>query len=190
MALVHRFTKDQITKFTINCSTSKQMYTFSKSPRFPEIKRTGYSDTFYTPTYKSTRHAGFGYGNKYDFTRASRGTNPQFYAIKRDFDVNNHRGPMYSFGLSRDSCPITKYDKNSPGPNYDTSRPLGSTAPKYTMNERYHATHTSDFNSTPGPGAYGFGLCINENEKYPSSKVRNIMSMDMGASKSRRFVCK
>ena len=180
----------RISNYVQNRSTSKQMYTFSKSPRFPEIKRTGYSDTFYTPTFKSTRQASFGYGTKYDFTRASKGNNPQFYAIKRDFDVNNHRGPMYSFGLSRDECPITKYDKYSPGPNYDTSRPLGSTAPKYTMNERYHTTHSSTFNSTPGPGAYGFGLSINESGKYPSSKVRNIMSMDMSASKSKRFVCK
>lgn len=190
MALVHRFTKEQITKFTINCSTSKQMYTFSKSPRFPEIKRTGYSDTFYTPTYKSSRQASIGYGNKYDFTRSSRGSNPQFYSVKRDFDINNHRGPMYSFGLSRDACPLTKHDKHSPGPNYDTTCPLGFRSPKYTMNERYHSTYRSHLHTTPGPGAYGAGLSINDKGKYASSKVRNIPSMDFAASKTRRFVCK
>ena len=54
------YTSQQIHDFTINNSTAKQQYSFSKSERFPKIKPT--TDSLYIlPTTKTNRKAGFGY---------------------------------------------------------------------------------------------------------------------------------
>ena len=115
--------KLEISRSPINQSTSKQMFSFAKAPRFPPLKTKGYCDTFYTlPSVAMTRYASFGKGNKSDFTRTSRGMNSQFYAVKRDFDKDNITGPQFSFGISREKYANVYYetnkmvDKNVPGP--------------------------------------------------------------------------
>jgi hypothetical protein len=47
------------------------------------------------------RTAGFGYGNKYDFTHGNTNTpGPNAYSIKAEVDANQRKG--VSFGLGRD----------------------------------------------------------------------------------------
>ena len=196
MSIVHRFTKQQITNMTINQSTAKQMYSFSRSPRFPSTSRKGMCDTFYTlPSLSSTRAASIGYGTKYDFTRDSKGKNPEFYGVKRDFDPNNIRGLRYSFGIERDAydkvyCDTNKVpDRSTPGPGtYNVRKNLGADAPKYSMLARYHMTGRANKKSDlPGPGAYPSALCITEDGRYPLSTVKNTTSMNFGVTKSQRF---
>jgi hypothetical protein len=45
------------------------------------------------------RSASFGYGTKYDFTRA-KNTAP-YYNLPTDFDPKKSNHPKYSFGISR-----------------------------------------------------------------------------------------
>lgn len=196
MSIVHRYTKQQITDMTINQSTSKQMFTFSKSPRFPSTHRKGFCDTFYTlPSLSSTRSASIGYGTKYDFTRDSKGKNPEFYGVKRDFDPNNTRGLRFSFGINRDAygkvyCDTNKIpDKSVPGPGkYNVRTHLGENAPKYSMLSRFHMNgRRGRISDLPGPGAYENSLCITEVGRYPLSTVKNTTSMNFGLTKSQRF---
>ena len=113
------YTQEQIVHHVENASPTKFMYSFSKAERFPTIKRTGKSDTFYNlPSTIMRRTAGFGFGQKSDFTKA-RHVPTEFISIKRDFDDKNSQpGFKYSFGLSRDKfaktvCPGYKnIDKN------------------------------------------------------------------------------
>ena len=53
----------------LNKSCSKMLYTFSKSPRFPTLKRSSNSYAFYDiPSTRNTRTTSLGYGSKTDFT--------------------------------------------------------------------------------------------------------------------------
>ena len=100
---VELYTQEQIVNHVENASPTKFMYSFSRAERFPTLKRTGKSDTFYNlPSMRMNRTSGIGYGNKSDFTK-SRSVKTEFISIKRDFDDGNQRGFKYSFGLGRDS---------------------------------------------------------------------------------------
>ena len=60
---IQLYTQDQIAIHVENASSTKFMYPFSRADHFPQIKRTGKSDTFYTlPSMRMNRTAGFGYG--------------------------------------------------------------------------------------------------------------------------------
>ena len=66
---VQLYTQEQIVNHVENASPTKFMYSFSRAERFPPLKRTGKSDTFYNlPSVRMTRTAGIGYGTKSDFT--------------------------------------------------------------------------------------------------------------------------
>lgn len=193
---VSLFTKEEITRSAINCSTSKFMYSFSRAERFPALKRRGYCDTFYNlPSQTMKRTTSLGIGNKSDFTKKNKGCNTEFYAVKRDFDVGNTRGPSFSFGICRDSYAKVYYetnktlDKNIPGPaKYNVLKGFGSDALKYTMGGRLNTvTGRSKHDITPGPGNYPPVVKINDRGKYPVSKIENIKVSDFGASKLNRF---
>ena len=100
---IQLYSQEQIVNHLENASPTKFMYSFSKAERFPPLKRTGKSDTFYTlPSVRMNRTAGFGFGNKSDFTKSTN-IRTEFVNVKRDFDIGNQRGLKYSFGLGRDS---------------------------------------------------------------------------------------
>ena len=190
--------KLEISRSPINQSTSKQMYSFSRAARFPPLKTKGYCDTFYTlPSVTMTRYASLGKGTKFDFTRTSRGANPNFYSVKRDFDPDNLRGPKFSFGICREKYAKVYYetnkmlDKNIPGPGkYNYLKSFGSDAPKFTMRERFHTSEGKSrgrLYDNPGPGQYPPVVNINEKGKYPVSKFKNITLADFGGYKSKRF---
>ena len=194
------FTKEDITRSTINNSSSKYMYSFSRAERFPPIKRKGFCDTFYKiPSSQMHRTTSFGIGNKYDFTQKRKGWNAEFYNVKRDFDKGNLRGLQYTFGICREKYEKVYYDtnkmidKNIPGPGkYSVAKDLGKDALKYTMGGRLntYAGSGSKYNITPGPGTYPPVVKINEKGKYPTSKIQNIKVSDFGASKTNRFFYK
>lgn len=60
----------QICNSPLNNSGSKQLYSFSKAKRFPEMTSSKSEARFYDlPPIKEKRSAGVGYGTKYDFTK-------------------------------------------------------------------------------------------------------------------------
>ena len=140
--------KMEISRLPINQSTSKQMYSFSKADRFPPLKTKGYCDSFYNlPSVTMTRFASLGKGTKSDFTKTAKDQNAKFYAVKRDFDLDNLQGPKYSFCICREKYAKVYYetnkmlDKNVPGPGkYNYLKDFGYDAPKFTMREREHAS--------------------------------------------------
>ena len=71
------------------------------------------------PNTISSRKAGFGYGNKYDFTQSAKKTPaPNAYNIGADGE-GNKKGKGSSFGLGRDQISqgsIFTKDKHLPGP--------------------------------------------------------------------------
>ena len=192
---IQLYSQEQIVNHVENASPTKFMYSFARAERFPNLKRTGKSDTFYNlPSVKMQRGAGIGYGTKSDFTR-NKNNKTEFISIKRDFDEGNQRGLKYSFGLGRDSfqktyCPGYKnIDKNVPGPGkYNVIRELGADAPKYSMHticgER---GWTNKFMNNPAPGSYPPIVRINSEGKYPLSQIPNIQCHNFGLSQSNRW---
>ena len=192
---IQLYTQEQIVNHVENASPTKFMYSFSRAERFPPLKRTGKSDTFYNlPSIRMTRTAGIGYGTKSDFT-LNKNRRTEFISIKRDFDEGNHRGLKYSFGLGRDSfqkafCPGYKnIDKNITGPGkYNVIRELGADAPKYSLHticgER---GWTNKYMNNPAPGTYSPVVRINSEGKYPVSSISNIQCHNFGLSQSNRW---
>ena len=192
---VQLYTQEQIVNHVENSSPTKFMYSFSRAERFPSIKRTGKSDTFYTlPSMRMNRTAGFGYGLKSDFTK-NKNSRTEFISIKRDFDKGNQRGFKFSFGLGRDSfgkayCPGYKnIDKNIPGPGkYNVIKELGADAPKYTLHGLCGERGWINKNmNNPAPGTYSPVVKINPNGKYPVSTISNIKSSNFGLSQTDRW---
>ena len=192
---VQLYTQEQIVNHVENSSPTKFMYSFSRAERFPPIKRTGKSDSFYTlPSMKMNRSAGFGYWHKSDFTK-NKNSNTEFISIKRDFDVGNQRGLKFSFGLGRDSftkayCPGYKnIDKSVPGPaKYNVIKELGSDAPKYTLHAKCGEKGWTNKNmNNPAPGTYAPIVKINPQGKYPLSTISNIKSYNFGLSQTNRW---
>ena len=162
----------------INSSTSKQMYTFGKNPRFRYLKPSNWS--FYNlPQLKSTRSAAFGFGNRSDFTKSLRKGKAQvYYNLPSDFDIRLHRSPQYSMGKGREECkrPVNNIDKNDPGPGaYNIEKPLGYNSLKFSIfgrdwSKKDENRHKRNF---PGPNHYNQKLIINGNGRYPISTFSN-----------------
>ena len=92
---------DAISNNLQNHSKTKQMYTFSKTPRFKEFKKCSSASFFYDiPAIMSTRKAAFGYGRRLDFSKA-KDTNAPYYPVPRMFESEKSNAPRYSFGLGR-----------------------------------------------------------------------------------------
>ena len=189
------YTQEQIVNHVENASPTKFMYSFSRAERFPTLKRTGKSDTFYNlPSVRMSRPAGIGYGTTSDFT-INKNRRTEFISIKRDFDEGNQRGLKYSFGLGRDSfqkayCPGYKIiDKNIPGPGkYNVIRELGADAPKYSLHTICGERGWVNKNmNNPAPGTYPPVVRINSEGKYPVSKISNIQCHNFGLSQSNRW---
>ena len=80
----------------LNSSVSKMMFSFGKSPRFPTLKRSAISYSFYNlPSTRSNRSTSLGYGSKTDFTLLKKGVG-DYPEIKRDFDIGTKLGPYFS----------------------------------------------------------------------------------------------
>ena len=192
---VQLYTQEQIVNHVENSSPTKFMYTFSKSPRFPEIDKRGKSDSIYNlPSTIMNRTAAFGFGKKSDFTKKNyRGT--EFISIKRDFDEGNQRGLKYTFGLARDKFEkqvvpgYKNFDKNVPGPaKYNIIKTIGNNSPYYTLHIICGETQWINRHmKNPGPGTYEPVVRINSEGKYPVSKISNIKANNFGLDKTDRW---
>ena len=170
----------------LNKSCSKMLYTFSKSPRFPTLKRSSNSYAFYDiPSTRNTRTTSLGYGSKTDFTLSK--ASPGFPNIKRDFDKGTKLGPSFSFGLSRDqvycSTNIPK-GRDAPGPGAYLPKTL-SNSPSFTL--RAKVTIPLPNRDTPGPAAYTPHIGLNKDGNYPLSKMINVHGSCFGNGSSNRF---
>jgi hypothetical protein len=172
----------QICNHTLNHSISKQMYTFPKSKRFSNGLKSSSSITFFynLPKVACMRATSLGFGSKSDFTK-SKNYNPPFYHINRLFEYNDG-SPHYSFGLSRHLNKSTS--DISPGPGkYNTSKPFGSDAPKFSIEKKYPLKSYSILENVPGPGTYNNSSKIFG--KYVLSNIKN--SSSVGFTHEKRF---
>lgn len=186
---------DAISKNLLNHSSSKQMYTFSKTPRFKEFKKSSSASFFYDiPAKVSTRKAFIGYGTKSDFTK-DKDTNAPFYHVPRIFEGPHPTAPKYSFGLGRNyfkkvvvEGEISNPVSCSPGPaQYNYLKPFGSTAPKYSVPKNSILTAGQGKVVSPGPARYYDNININPEGRYTLSKFPNSSRTGWSLSRSTRF---
>ena len=190
-------TKQSITNNLLNHSCSKQMYSFSKTPRFHSLKRCTSATFLYNiPNKMSSRKAYSGYGKKSDFTKGNP-YNVGYYNISYNFSSPKLNAPKYTFGISRDfykkvviNNKLPPGTSTTPGPNkYTYTKPFGSQAPKYTMLKRYPTPQfaSKDSTYTPGPANYHNSLIINPHGKYTLSSFVNTPRSAWSLSKFDRF---
>ena len=156
---------EAISRSPINNSISKQMYSFSKAPRFtfidpniPKEKRfwkikenIGKTDNYYDiPEFLSKRFTTMGSGKRVDFTLSQKGVNTQYYSNPTDFDPLHPHGPRFSFpkaGAVKREKKKKKEGEEDNGkdkdddevkypPFYNYLKPFGWDAPKFTMRGR------------------------------------------------------
>lgn len=141
------------------------------------------------------RSTTLGKGTKYDFTKDHKDKNPQIYNSHSDFDLKHPHSPMFSFGIGRDKYAkvyletAKMYDKDVPGPGkYDTLKPFGSGSAKFSIKGKTSDKEIISKGSMPGPGQYPVTIQIKPTGKVPISNIRNIVNINFGADKSKRFV--
>ena len=156
---------EAISRSPINNSISKQMYSFSKAPRFtfidpniPKEKRfwkikenIGKTDNYYDiPEFLSKRFTTMGSGKRVDFTLSQKGVNTKYYSNPTDFDPLHPHGPRFSFpkaGAVKREKKKKKEGEEDNGkdkdddevkypPFYNYLKPFGWDAPKFTMRGR------------------------------------------------------
>lgn len=184
---------DQIAKSPLNNSKSKYLYSFSRSPRFSDPKKTIDYPMYNLTTWRNPRAASIGYGTKYDFTKENKDKCQNFYNISKDFNPKTSEAPCYTFGLGRSSFEKVYYesnkmiDKNIPGPaKYSILKPFGHEAPKYTLTFRQEDKGIKAKSKEPGPGEYKL-VGINPKGSYPSSNFCNTPNINFGNYTEKRF---
>ena len=193
MSLKLNYDPTYIVRHMLNNSSSKFMFSFSKSPRFLKLKQDSKVDKFYNlPSTLNKRSTAMGFGKKSNFIPKN---NSEFISIKRYFDKGNQPGLKYSFGISRDKylkvlCPgFHLIDLDIPGPGkYNIISKPGCNSPKYTM--RPSCKKNNIFNkriSSPGPGQYSTIVHINSEGKYPLSAIPNVKTINFGNYRAKRF---
>ena len=184
--------RQKIVNDPINSSTSKQMFSFGKAPRFQRRHSQDFkSQEYYNiPSSRSHRMASFGYGRKYDIIRMTPGNETSYklnnapYYITNFKDSKHYSSPKYSFGL-RNYHIINK--NNTPGPaKYLTRTNLGSGVPKYSFRKKLIKENYTNENYVPGPGKYPI-IGMNNKGKYPLSNFQNTKQVGWSLSKTPKF---
>ena len=90
------------TNSPINNSTSKQTFSFGKSPRFSRKSSMGDmgSSMYNLPGVLSTRATSLGMGNRPEFS--SRKNQAPYYNMPSMFDTKAKHQHVYTFGISRE----------------------------------------------------------------------------------------
>ena len=181
----HLISGEKISNNILNNSPSKQMYSFSKSERFPPLLKSSSNSYYNIPPIRDKRSCSFGYGNKIDFSKDSKDKSKVYYNIKSTFTQKNG-SPHYSFGIGRDLIyNINNNKKNIPGPGqYSILKPFGSNGKKFSIYSKILNKHLNNY---PGPGKYKNILGISTKGIYPISDMRNIHSMFFGKNPNDRF---
>eukprot|EP01015_Nassula_variabilis_P014701 TRINITY_DN2218_c0_g1_i8.p1 TRINITY_DN2218_c0_g1~~TRINITY_DN2218_c0_g1_i8.p1 ORF type:complete len:257 (-),score=50.47 TRINITY_DN2218_c0_g1_i8:90-860(-) len=152
---------------------------------------TASSSNFYNlPPVKAKRSAGFGYGSKYDFTKAAKDSPaPGTYDIKAEIDVARGKKIGKSFGASREqvSSSLTNPTKGKPGPGaYDVPTALSTISFSFRPKTNDIQSMTTNLKS-PGPGAYDAYQTINPKGKHFVSKFKSSGATTINPSHSSRF---
>jgi len=170
------------------------MFSFSKADRFPEMKKSNSCCSFYDLPPVKTRTTSLGMGQKYDFTKESKGNNPQFYNFQTDFDPKKPQHPAFSFGIGRDKYDKVYYesnkyfDKDVPGPGkYDFLKKFGHDAKKFSIYGKVEPKNELKTSREPGPGEYPL-ISINPSGKYPLSHMKNTNNLNWSSVKDQRFI--
>ena len=173
-------------KVIINDSTSKAMYSFPLSKRFPKLEKDNSTFFYNMPSTLSKRSTSIGYGDKSTILLSRKGKSDNIYNLPMSFNLNDANGsPKYTFGYGRDICrkPKCLDSRQTPGPsNYFPYKKFGQNAFHYSMSFRYKYKKEPD--NFPGPGTYEFPE-FNNRGVYSSSGLRNSQSNKF--SKNKRF---
>lgn len=183
----HRFldvvsTPNQIHNLPVNRSVSKQLYSFPKASRFPEMNfRPQCSEAFYdipSSLLRSNRACSLGKGQKFDFTKIT-GANPapNAYNVVND-TVEKNSSLKASIGISRDMAPqfgiLPHKASNLPGPGaYDPKEPRSQRTTQFRIRPKLPA----DFSNSNGPGAYDILKCFDPTKKMPLSQFRSVSNV-------------
>ena len=144
---------------SLNNFPSKFVYSFSKSPRFFNLKLDGKSENFYNLlSTLSKRLTCLGFGKRINFNQKNNSS--EFISIKRYFDKGNQTGLKYSFGISREKYlkvlhpGLNLVDSDIPGPGiYNTIERPGVNSPKYSIRSKLLYNSFNDKKSdSPRPG--------------------------------------
>lgn len=205
-------TGEAISRSCTNTSKTKQMYSFSKAPRFPEPfvntkipeeKRKQDIYKFYDiPSTLVTRKTKFdGKASRYDFTKVAKNNKSEFVVLRSDFDKDHPHGPKYSFGVGRDKFGKVyiesnkMFDKDVPGPGKYYNHPQfgkeaiaysfrGTPEPKKEVIDKIHEKMKAKYPS-PGPGEYPICVKINPTGKYVVSNIQNVSSLTIKPSQNK-----
>lgn len=192
---------ETISRNLLNHSASKQMYSFSKTPRFHQLRRCTSATFLYDiPNKMSKRKAYIGYGIKSDFTTTKK-TNSPYYKVQRMFEGPRlfegllAEAPKYSFGLGRNyfqKCVIgnktSKIETISPGPGrYSYLVPFGNFSPQYSVPKNSNNLAGLGKVVSPGPAKYYNCININPQGKYTLSKFVNTPKAPWSMARSNRF---
>ena len=171
-------------KVIINNSSSKAMYSFPLSKRFPDYEVDNSQFFFEKSSTLSQRKTSIGYGKRSTIVLSKRGKTDMYYNIPPTINANSKSGsPKYTFGFSREICRYPKCldERKTPGPmNYFPYKNFGQNGVKYSMSFRYK--YKKDPDNFPGPGTYEIpGL--NKKGIYSNSNHRNIQCAKFARTK-------
>lgn len=172
MATVSNF--KQIHDHPLNHSSSKNLWSFSKSKRFSSYaKKSPCQVLCYDidpKNYSSQRKCSLGKGKKYDFTKnlASNPAPNQYNSMTHTIEYNLKKNKRITFGESRQKCKLLgtrdeKFDKIFPGPG---QYPLKSTfSEKKSASFRIKTNMKNTSENDLGPGFYDYVPTIGERSK-------------------------
>lgn len=171
----------QIHDFPVNNSSAKQLFSFSKSTRFP--------DKYYKPNcnivfydvdpklFRSNRTTAFKGGNRSDFTKkADDVPPPNAYEVK-NFNLGGAKGRGASFGKSRSEIKdlqalIDKDLSRVPGPGTYNNPDMIKSARNFSF--RLKTQPLDSLKVDVGPGQYNVPETINAKTFNFNSKFANV----------------
>lgn len=155
----------------LNNSTSKQLYSFSKSKRFQfkSYSQSDYTMNLPTRSFLNKRAAGFGYGSKIDFTKVAKKDTPCLTKYKIKTKPN---GPYFSFGESRKKMEIGSIT----GPLLKNKNPGPGTYKISSTKSRISYSFGSKLNNKLRNSTdvfYNLPTSLNSEMQFPNSKWKN-----------------
>ncbi len=170
----------QIRNHQLNDSKTKQLFSFGKARRFPNInhesacKKLCYDSK---PFYHNTRSCSLGYGRKYDFTQNKENTpGPQKYD-KNYYDIMKRvEKKGITFGLSRDKCLNNPKEphllkKYVPGPGTYAINDYYKQKKGYSFRIKHKKRYSH--NRETGPGRYNIKSTIGLNASLNLTQFKN-----------------
>eukprot|EP00830_Metopus_es_P001488 TRINITY_DN11284_c0_g1_i1.p1 TRINITY_DN11284_c0_g1~~TRINITY_DN11284_c0_g1_i1.p1 ORF type:complete len:313 (-),score=29.65 TRINITY_DN11284_c0_g1_i1:22-960(-) len=184
----------QISSSPVNTSASKQLFSFSKAPRFNYTNNVYCNQPFYQlPETKDNRKTTLGIGPRNTLMLKNISPSPGTYPLPSDFTKDKKKG--FQFGIGRDAYSKVFYKESppqsttAPGPGtYASTNSALKSSPKFSMR-----TRTAEFGiaasskGIPGPGQYQLPTSIDPKGRYQFAKYRNSAATLFNPPSSVRF---